>query len=205
MPGVRAEFRDGANGRGGVANVADVDSGRPLGPESRQRAGSTTKTFTAVAIRGERGQRISVRMVLNHTSGINDYEHVLSRRTSRASWTTWRPGAGRPGGPRADRDRADRAEVARQGLGLPAVDGGECGWLWGHNDAVFGMTTTSLNTEDGARQLTYGLNLTNLPSPIDDAVTGLTAKAMCPATPPAAVPRIAASFWRSGGGGPGAL
>ncbi|QUH05004.1 hypothetical protein HUO13_33255 [Saccharopolyspora erythraea] len=66
------------------------------------------------------------------------------------------------------------------------------------------MTTTSLNTEDGARQLTYALNLTNyqrfgpdgqlLPSPIDDAVNGLTAKAMCPATPPAAVPRIAESF-----------
>jgi D-alanyl-D-alanine carboxypeptidase len=80
----------------GASGVADVSNGRPVRPDMRQRVGSITKTFTAAAIMqqveqgrirldapiggylprlvpGERGRKITVRMLLNHTSGISDY------------------------------------------------------------------------------------------------------------------------------------
>jgi D-alanyl-D-alanine carboxypeptidase len=80
----------------GAAGVADIATGRPVHPRMQQRVGSVTKTFTAAAVLtlvaehridldspigrylpklvpGDRGQRITVRMLLNHTSGIGDY------------------------------------------------------------------------------------------------------------------------------------
>ncbi|MGW6618239.1 serine hydrolase domain-containing protein [Streptomyces erythrochromogenes] len=80
----------------GAAGVADLGTGRPVRPDMRHRVGSITKTFTAVAVLqqaergrirlddpigdhlpalvpGERGRKITVRMLLNHTSGIPDY------------------------------------------------------------------------------------------------------------------------------------
>ena len=96
MPGVFAELRNGGEVWRGASGVADVKTGRPVTPDMRQRVGSITKTFTAVAIMqqmeagriqldapigrylpqlvpGERGNKITVRMLLNHTSGIPDY------------------------------------------------------------------------------------------------------------------------------------
>lgn len=96
MPGVFAEVRDGGRIWRGASGVADAETGRPVGPEMRHRVGSITKTFTAAAIMqqvergrieldapiggylprlvpGERGSAITVRMLLNHTSGICDY------------------------------------------------------------------------------------------------------------------------------------
>ncbi len=80
----------------GAAGVADVLSAQPQTPGMRQRVGSITKTFTAVAVLqqaelgalsldapigsylpelvpGDRGRAITVRMLLNHTSGLADY------------------------------------------------------------------------------------------------------------------------------------
>lgn len=80
----------------GASGVADIKTKQPMKPGMEHRIGSTTKTFTAVAILqqvdqgridldspiarylpdlipGERGQEITVRMLLNHTSGIADY------------------------------------------------------------------------------------------------------------------------------------
>ncbi|MFC9824539.1 serine hydrolase domain-containing protein [Streptomyces erythrochromogenes] len=80
----------------GASGVADLDTGRPVRPDMRHRVGSVTKTFTAVAVMqqaeqgrirldapigdylpalvpGERGRKITVRMLLNNTSGIPDY------------------------------------------------------------------------------------------------------------------------------------
>ena len=91
MPGVFAEVRDGDQVWRGAAGVADVSTGRPATPDMRHRVGSITKTFTAAAVMhqvergqaqldapvghylprlvpGERGQAITVRMLLNHTS-----------------------------------------------------------------------------------------------------------------------------------------
>ncbi|MCK2220150.1 beta-lactamase family protein [Actinomadura sp. ATCC 31491] len=96
MFGMYSEVRDGSRTWRGAAGVADVDTGRPVRPDLVHRIGSITKTFVSVAILqqagrgaveldapvgrylpdlvpGERGQRITVRMLLNHTSHIADY------------------------------------------------------------------------------------------------------------------------------------
>jgi D-alanyl-D-alanine carboxypeptidase len=96
IPGVFAEVRDGGRTWRGASGVADVGTGRPVRPDMRQRVGSITKTFTAAAVMqqvergridldapigdylprlvpGERGRKITVRMLLNNTSGLPDY------------------------------------------------------------------------------------------------------------------------------------
>lgn len=96
VPGVYAEVRDAGQVWRGASGVADVRSGRLVTPDLRQRVGSITKTFTAAAILlqveegriqldapigrylpelvpGERGDTVTVRMLLNHTSGIAEY------------------------------------------------------------------------------------------------------------------------------------
>jgi D-alanyl-D-alanine carboxypeptidase len=88
--------RDGDTTWRGAAGVADRDTGRPVTPDMEQRIGSISKAMTAVAllqqvaagrldldapvsrylpglVPGERGDRITVRMLLNHTSGIADF------------------------------------------------------------------------------------------------------------------------------------
>ncbi|MEV6682462.1 serine hydrolase domain-containing protein [Streptomyces erythrochromogenes] len=103
VPGLYAEVRAFGGGVGdagrtwrGASGVADLGTGRPVRPDMRHRVGSVTKTFTAVAVMqqtergrirlddpigdhlpalvpGERGRKITVRMLLNNTSGIPDY------------------------------------------------------------------------------------------------------------------------------------
>lgn len=96
MPGVFAEVRDEDQIWRGAAGVADVATGRPVTAEMRHRVGSITKTFTAAAVlqlvdngeieldkpigrylpqllAGERGAAITVRMLINHTSGLAEY------------------------------------------------------------------------------------------------------------------------------------
>jgi D-alanyl-D-alanine carboxypeptidase len=96
IPGLFAEVRDGDQLWRGAAGVADLSTGRPASPDLRHRVGSITKTFTAAAVMqqvergqaqldapvgrylprlvpGERGRAITVRMLLNHTSGLAEY------------------------------------------------------------------------------------------------------------------------------------
>jgi D-alanyl-D-alanine carboxypeptidase len=96
IPGVFAEVRDGDEVWRGAAGVADVGAGLPVSPGKRHRVGSITKTFTAAAVLqraergqidldtpighylpelapGERGGAITVRMLINHTSGLAEY------------------------------------------------------------------------------------------------------------------------------------
>lgn len=96
MYGIYSAVRDGGHGWKGASGVADVETRRPVRPDMRHRVGSITKTFTAVAVLqqvergaveldapvnrylpgllpGERGARVTVRMLLNHTSHIADY------------------------------------------------------------------------------------------------------------------------------------
>ncbi|MFF4448412.1 serine hydrolase domain-containing protein [Streptomyces sp. NPDC001502] len=94
--GVYSGVRDGRERFDGAAGLADIATGRKVRPDLRHRVGSVTKTFTAVAVLqqsakgrvdldrpvgdyvpellpGERGRKVTVRMLLNHTSGIHDY------------------------------------------------------------------------------------------------------------------------------------
>ncbi|WP_406151923.1 serine hydrolase domain-containing protein [Streptomyces sp. NBC_01012] len=96
MPGLFVEVRDGEQVWRGAAGVADVGTARPVTADMRHRVGSVTKTFTAAAVLrqveggrialdapigqylpelvpGERGDAITVRMLLNHTSGLAEY------------------------------------------------------------------------------------------------------------------------------------
>ncbi|MDX3632607.1 beta-lactamase family protein [Streptomyces europaeiscabiei] len=101
MYGTYSSVRDGRERWTGASGLADVDTGRKVTPNMRHRIGSISKTFTSVAImqqveRGrisldapvtdyvpelfdgsgadrERGDAITVRMLLNHTSHIGDY------------------------------------------------------------------------------------------------------------------------------------
>ncbi|MFL4492423.1 serine hydrolase domain-containing protein [Streptomyces sp. VTCC 41912] len=100
MYGAYSAVRDGSDTWRGAVGVADVDTGRPTSAQMEHRIGSITKTFTAVAVlqevgkgridldapigrylpdlvTGERGQTITVRMLLNHTSGIGEYSGAV--------------------------------------------------------------------------------------------------------------------------------
>ncbi|WP_234334472.1 serine hydrolase domain-containing protein [Streptomyces sp. NRRL B-1347] len=98
-PGAFLLARDGAKDRFGAAGVADRATGAPMGPDLRFRAGSIAKTFTATVVlqlvaehrlrlddtvqrllpdqvRADNalsGAPITVRQLLNHTSGLYDY------------------------------------------------------------------------------------------------------------------------------------
>jgi D-alanyl-D-alanine carboxypeptidase len=117
MPGVFAEGRDGDQVWRGAAGVADVSTGGPVTPDMQHRVGSISKAFTAAAVLqqvesgqivldtpigyylphlvpGERGQTITVRMLINHTSGWRNTFRVRTRPLGRSHrWRTPRPRA----------------------------------------------------------------------------------------------------------------
>ncbi|MGI5200428.1 serine hydrolase domain-containing protein [Spirillospora sp. CA-108201] len=99
-PGVIAEVKDGHRTWTGTAGVADLDSGRPRTSNERFRIASMTKPFTAAVLlkleaagklslddsverwlpgvvhgTGYHPEKITVRHLLNHTSGIFNYNN----------------------------------------------------------------------------------------------------------------------------------
>ncbi|MEV2253808.1 serine hydrolase domain-containing protein [Streptomyces sp. NPDC050147] len=105
-PGILAEVQNGSSRWFGSAGVADTSTGRKLAPYDRYRIGSTTKTFTATVLlqlvgerllslddtvekwlpgvvkgNGHDGSAITVRQLLNHTSGIFNYTSHSAIRT----------------------------------------------------------------------------------------------------------------------------
>ncbi|MDN3357877.1 serine hydrolase domain-containing protein [Actinomadura sp. DC4] len=103
MAGAAAEVDDPACGRWtGTSGLADVGTGRPMRAGERVRIGSTTKTFTATVVlqlaaehrlaldasvahylpglvrsNGYDGRKITVRELLQHTSGLPDHVAAL--------------------------------------------------------------------------------------------------------------------------------
>ncbi|MFD4661085.1 serine hydrolase domain-containing protein [Kitasatospora sp. NPDC058444] len=106
----------------GAAGVADLATGAPADPDGRFRIGSVTKTFVATVVLQlvaehrlglddsvesrlpgvvPNGTAITVRQLLNHTSGIHDYtedpafdasdEATLRQWLAGGRWTSYRP------------------------------------------------------------------------------------------------------------------
>jgi D-alanyl-D-alanine carboxypeptidase len=99
-PGAFAQVRNGDQAWAGASGIADLSTARPMRPWMRQRVGSITKTFVAMTVLQlvgegrlglddpigswladlvppELGERVTVRMLLNHTSGIGNYTDTL--------------------------------------------------------------------------------------------------------------------------------
>ncbi|GAA2211450.1 serine hydrolase domain-containing protein [Nonomuraea monospora] len=138
MYGAYSHVVDGRQTWKGAAGVADIETRRPVRPDMVHRIGSITKTFTAVAVMqqvgkgtieldapigrylpdlapGERGQRITVRMLLNHTSHIRDHTGLIFPTVESLDTNRFRTFPAR--------------ELARLGLEAPAT--GEPGELPG--------------------------------------------------------------------------
>lgn len=96
MPGSFAEVQSGHEQARAASGVADIDTGRPARPWFQHRIGSITKTFVATTILQLVGEAridldaavtdylpeydlsdVTVRMLLNHTSGIADFDTLV--------------------------------------------------------------------------------------------------------------------------------
>ncbi|MFF0299474.1 serine hydrolase domain-containing protein [Streptomyces sp. NPDC001651] len=98
VPGVTVTARDGRGTWSATAGVGRIGTGQPRSADDRYRVGSITKTFVATVVlqleaegrlslddtvekwlpglvrgHGHDGRRITLRQLLNHTSGVSDY------------------------------------------------------------------------------------------------------------------------------------
>ncbi|WP_233510621.1 serine hydrolase domain-containing protein [Actinomadura craniellae] len=150
MYGTYSAVRDRREEWRGAAGVADVRTRRPVRPDMEHRVGSITKTFTAAAVLqqvergqvdldapigrylprvvpGERGRQVTVRMLLNHTSGIADYIGSAF------------PSLQVPSGESLDAHRVRRfrpEELVRYGLAGPPTNAPGQGWSYSNTNYV---------------------------------------------------------------------
>lgn len=95
--GAYSAVQDGRRGWRGATGLADLERRRPTRPDMYHRVGSITKTFVATAVLQQvdqgrirlddpvekylpgllRDRRVTVRMLLNHTSHLGDYDAAL--------------------------------------------------------------------------------------------------------------------------------
>ncbi|GAB4586330.1 serine hydrolase domain-containing protein [Nocardia sp. IFM 10818] len=198
VPGVFAEVRDNDQTWSGAAGVADVATGRPVTTAMRHRVGSLTKTFTAAAVLqlvdqgdlglddpigrylpelvpGDRGAAITIRMLINHTSGLAEYLPYaypsLAAFPAMAKTT-----------PHSLHDhrftRFDPAELIALGVAAPATGapGGAPGVYSNTNYLLLGQLLESITAIPAAKYITRnvieraGLQHTELPS--DPPISG---------------------------------
>ncbi|MFI5942533.1 serine hydrolase domain-containing protein [Streptomyces uncialis] len=124
VPGAVARARDRAGSWSGTAGVGDLDTGRERTAQDRYRIGSVTKTFVATVLlqleaeerldlddtverwlpgtvrgNGHDGRHITLRQLLNHTSGVFSYSadpgyqaKIFGEGFLRHRYDTWTPG-----------------------------------------------------------------------------------------------------------------
>ncbi|MGW7568392.1 serine hydrolase domain-containing protein [Streptomyces tendae] len=192
MPGLFAEVRDGDRVWRGAAGFADVATGRPVGADMRHRVGSITKTFTAAAVLrqvergrigldtpigrylpglvpGARGEAVTVRMLLNHTSGLAEYlPHAYSSLEAFPALADT--------GPQSLDDhrftRFEPTELIELGVAAPAVGtpGGTPGLYSNTNYLILGLLLEEVTGTTAERCITRdvieraGLQDTELPT-----------------------------------------
>ncbi|GAA3813658.1 serine hydrolase domain-containing protein [Sphaerisporangium flaviroseum] len=167
MYGTYSSVRDARAKWQGAAGVADVRTGKPVHPGMLHRVGSISKTFTAVAVlqqvargrveldapigrylpdlvTGARGQAITVRMLLNHTSGLGD--HIVGAFPSLLQGST----------ASLDDNRFrtfQPEELVRLGLAAPAA--GEPGQRWSYSNTNYVIAGLLLKKVTGTDAETY--------------------------------------------------
>jgi D-alanyl-D-alanine carboxypeptidase len=175
MVGAFAEVRDGRRTWRAATGLADVDTGRPMRPGFQHRVGSITKTFTATVVLqlvgegrlglddpigryvpdlvpADLGAGVTVRMLLNHTSGIADYDTVLFPDT--AAMERWQ------------RETISPAQLVALGLAEPRT--GEPGARWSYSNTNYILAGVILERITGrsaegefARRIIRPLGLAN--------------------------------------------
>lgn len=168
-PGALARVTDGSVRWTGTAGTADRRTGQPRRADERFRIGSPTKTFTATVLlqleaegvlglddsvekwlpgvvrgRGHDGRRVSLRQLLNHTSGIPGYNRdpgFLARFTGEAFLEHRYDGA-TPG------------ELVRIGLSHPPEFPPGTGWSYSDTNYVLaGLVIERATGDDYAAQI----------------------------------------------------
>ncbi|QXJ24184.1 beta-lactamase family protein [Actinomadura graeca] len=167
MYGIFSAVRDGEKRWNGASGTADARTGRPVTDGMQTRVGSITKTFVATAILqqvekgtvqldtpigtylpdvfpGQRGQQVTVRMLLNHTSGIGDY--LVYAFPSITEWSS----------KSLDTERL-RTVSARQLIdwGLQAPPTGDPGEHWAYSNTNYIAAGLLLEKVTGTKAETY--------------------------------------------------
>jgi D-alanyl-D-alanine carboxypeptidase len=145
MPGLFAEVRDGDFTWRGTSGVSDVGTDAPMRPGFEQRIGSVTKTFVATVVlqlvaEGRLGlddaigryvgdlvpadlaRSVTVRMLLQHTSGIGDYAAGLFRSlddVARYRFRTFSP-----------------RQLVAAGVGMPRTNAPGAGWSYSNTNYI---------------------------------------------------------------------
>jgi CubicO group peptidase (beta-lactamase class C family) len=174
-PGVSALVRDRSGTCRGSAGLAVLQPRRTMRPVDRFRIASVTKTFVATVLlqlvaEGRlrlndtverrlpaavpQGRRITVRQLLNHTSGLYDYiDDPASRRDSAATCalscrraSRWR-----------SRSRTDLVSRPVPAVGIFRTELA-CGYAWGHDGAMPGYLTRVLASKDGSHVVVMAAN-----------------------------------------------
>ncbi|MEU5551947.1 serine hydrolase domain-containing protein [Micromonospora sp. NPDC047793] len=182
VPGALAAVRDGRHDWQGAAGQAFLTKPRPMQPQMRHRIGSITKTFVATTVLqlvdegrlglddpigqrlpdvvpGETGAQVTVRMLLNHTSGIGNYTNAMIdsyAAINRMQVTTYAP-----------------AELVAMGLAMPPTNAPGAGFSYSNTNYVLaGMlieaVTGSSTATEVQRRILRPLKLTGTSFPGTD-------------------------------------
>lgn len=181
-PGVLAAVRHGRHVWRDGAGQAFLTRPQPMQPQMRHRIGSITKTFVATTVLqlvdegrlglddsigqvladvvpGERGTDVTVRMLLNHTSGIGNYTTVLAdsyAAINQMQVTTYAP-----------------ADLVAMGLAMPPTNVPGASFSYSNTNYVLaGLLIEAITGNDAAvevqRRILWPLRLTGTSFPGTD-------------------------------------